>query len=61
MANGANVSWDIQSIVYRGNGIGYKNGDPTDAAAIQDEAETLLGYRPVVIDKPPEKTQQLIE
>jgi hypothetical protein len=48
------VNWDEQTIIYRGTGIGYKDGDKTDATAIQDQAEKLLGYRPVVIDAPPE-------
>jgi hypothetical protein len=54
MATDAGVSWDSQTIVYRGAGIGYKNGDTADATAIQDAGQELLGYRPVQIDAPPE-------
>ena len=53
LADSAGVSWDYQSIVYRGRGIGYADGDEADAKAIQDAGESLLGYRPVVIDAPP--------
>jgi len=54
IAQEAGVSWSAESIVYRGNGIGYADGEPADATAIQDAAESILGYRPVVIDAPPE-------
>jgi len=54
MANDAGVSWSTESIVYRGQGIGYADGDSGDVTAIQDAAESLLGYRPVKIDAPPE-------
>jgi hypothetical protein len=54
IAGAAAVSWDYQSILYRSNGIGYADGDPDDATAIQDAAESTLGYRPVVIDVPPQ-------
>ena len=56
IANDAGVSWDAQSIVYRGQGIGYTDGDKDDVTAIQDTAESLLGYRPVEIDEPSEPT-----
>ncbi len=52
IANDAGVSWDYQSIVYRGRGIGYADGDQSDVKAIQDAAEPLLGYRPVEVDAP---------
>ena len=52
IANDAGVSWSAESIVYRGQGIGYADGDSGDETAIQDAAESLLGYRPVVIDEP---------
>jgi len=58
IADAAGVSWRAESIVYRGNGIGYADGDSTDATAIQDAAESILGYRPVVIDAPPNPTLQ---
>jgi len=54
IAQEAGVSWSAESIVYRGNGIGYVDGDSSDATALQDAAESILGYRPVVIDAPPE-------
>lgn len=54
VADAASVSWSAESIVYRGNGIGYAEGDPADETALQDAAESILGYRPVVIDAPPE-------
>jgi len=53
IAEQAGVSWDYQSIIYRGNGIGYAEGDSDDETALQDAAESILGYRPVVIDAPP--------
>jgi len=58
IANDAGVSWSVESIVYRGRGIGYADGDTDDVTAIQDAAESLLGYRPVEIDAPPEPTQE---
>jgi hypothetical protein len=54
IADDAGVSWSAESIVYRGQGIGYVDGDPADATALQDAAKSILGYRPVVIDAPPE-------
>ena len=60
IADDAGVSWSSESIVYRGRGIGYADGDSDDVTAIQDGAESLLGYRPVEIDEPPkpEATEQ---
>ena len=58
IADDAGVSWSAESIVYRGRGIGYVDGDNGDVAAIQDAAESLLGYRPVEIDTPPEPTKE---
>jgi hypothetical protein len=52
IAEQAGVSWSADSIVYRGNGIAYANGDSADATAIQDAAESVVGYRPVEIDPP---------
>jgi len=54
IATVAGVSWSAESIVYRGNGIGYADGDPADATAIQDAAESKIGFRPVKIDAPPQ-------
>ena len=54
IADTAGVSWSAESIVYRGNGIGYAEGDPDDETALQDATESILGYRPVLIDAPPE-------
>jgi hypothetical protein len=51
-AHNANVSWDYEIIQYRKNGVAYQDGDSKDATVIIDELEKLLGYRPVVIDKP---------
>ncbi len=53
IADDVGVSWSTESIVYRGRGIGYANGESGDVTAIQDSAESLLGYRPVEIDEPP--------
>jgi hypothetical protein len=53
-ADNAGVSWDYQPILYRGNGIGYKNGDSDDAEVIQDCCESIVGYRPVEISPPSE-------
>ena len=58
IADSAGVSWDYQSIVYRGRGIGYADGEPDDVTAIQDAAENLLGYRPVEIDAPAEPSDE---
>lgn len=52
IATEAGVSWSAESIVYRGNGIGYADGDSADTTAIQDAAESILGIRPVEIDSP---------
>jgi hypothetical protein len=57
IADAAGVSWSAESIVYRGEGIGFADGAPTDGATLQDAAESILGYRPVVIDKPDEIDQ----
>lgn len=54
IAQAAGVSWSADSIIYRGEGIGYKDGDSADATVIQDAAESLIGIRPVEIDAPPE-------
>ena len=58
IANDADVSWSGKSIVYRGRGIGYADGDSDDVTAIQDAAESLLGYRLVEIDEPPKPAQE---
>jgi hypothetical protein len=58
IAQEAGVSWSAESIVYRGNGIGYAHGDSTDSTAIQDASESLLGIRPVEIDAPPQPDTQ---
>ena len=50
IAKGANVEWEYQSIVYQSKGIGYGNGEKSDETAIQDAAESLLGYRPQPYD-----------
>jgi DNA-binding LacI/PurR family transcriptional regulator len=52
VADAAGVSWSTESIVYRGRGIGYADGDAADETAIQDAAESLLGYRPRPYDPP---------
>jgi len=58
IANDAGVSWDPESIIYRGHGVGYVDGDSSDVTAIQDAAGNLLGYRLVQIDAPPQPTQE---
>ena len=58
IADSAGVSWDYQSITYRGRGIGYADGDSDDVGEIQDAAESLLGYRPVEIKAPREPTEE---
>jgi len=55
IADDAGVSWSAESIVYRGQGIGFADGDSTDVTEIQDSAESLLGYRPFEIDAPPKQ------
>jgi len=57
IAVNANVEWSAESIIYRGDGIGFADGDPSDSTAIQDAAESILGYRPVEIDAPPQTDQ----
>ena len=52
IADDANVAWSSESIVYRGRAIGFADGDGDDVSAIQDAAESLVGYRPVEIDEP---------
>jgi hypothetical protein len=54
IADVANVSWSAESIVYQAKGIGYADGEPEDGTAIQDAAESILGYRPRPYD-PPER------
>jgi len=54
IAGAVGVDWSAESIVYQGDGIGFANGDSADAEALQDAAESILGYRPVVIDAPTE-------
>jgi len=54
IADDAGVSWSTESIVYRDDGIGYADADAADADVIQDAAESILGYRPIVIDAPSE-------
>ena len=56
IADEAGVSWEAHSIEYRANGIGYANGDPADETALQDAAESLLGYRPRPYE-PPERNE----
>jgi hypothetical protein len=51
IADTAGVSWSSEGIVYRGSGIGYADADPADETALQDAAESILGYRPAVIDE----------
>lgn len=58
IADAAGVSWSAESVVYRGNGIGFADGDSADAAVIQDAAESIIGIRPVEIDAPPESDQE---
>jgi len=55
IANDAGVSWSAETIVYRGRGIGYADGDSADVTTIQDAAESLLGFRPIEIDEPPKQ------
>ena len=58
IADDAGVPWSAERVVYRGQGIGYADGDSGDVTAIRDAAESLLGYRPVEIDDPPETTDE---
>jgi len=50
IADSAGVSWSAESIVYRGKGIGYADGESADETALQDASESILGIRPVVIE-----------
>ena len=54
IAEETGVEWSSESIVYRGRGIGFGSEDADDETALLDAAESILGYRPVVIDAPPE-------
>ena len=56
IADAAGVAWDSQSIEYRAKGIGYLYGEEADETAIQDAAESLLGYRPRPYE-PPERDE----
>ncbi|AFH21825.1 hypothetical protein OSG_eHP10_00075 [environmental Halophage eHP-10] len=58
IAQSAGVSWSAESILYRGNGIGYADGDLDDVTALQDAAESIVGHRPVAIDAPPDPSQE---
>ena len=58
VADESGVSWSAESIVYRGRGIGYADGDSDDVDDIQDAAQSLLGYRPVEIDAPTEPAEE---
>jgi len=57
IADSADVSWSAEAIVYRGNGIGYADGDPDDSVAIQTAAESVIGFSLVEIDSPPGQSQ----
>jgi len=50
IAKAAGVSWDYQTILYQEHGIGYEEGDASDITALQDAAESILGYRLVETD-----------
>ena len=52
IAENAGVEWDYQTIDYRGRGISYADGDSADLTAIQDAAESMLGYPIIQIDEP---------
>ena len=52
IAEDASVEWDYQTIDYRGRGIAYADGDSADVTAIQDAAESMLGYPIIQIDEP---------
>jgi hypothetical protein len=54
----ANVSWKHQTPEYKKNGVGFSNGDASDASKIQSELERILGYPPVQIDEPTIETNQ---
>jgi hypothetical protein len=58
IAAAAGVSWSAETIVYRRNGIAFADGDPADATAIRVAAESVIGFRPVVTDAPPEPNDQ---
>jgi len=52
IADAAGVTWSAESIVYRGEGIGFADGERADETVLQDAAESILGVRPVVIEPP---------
>jgi len=58
IADAADVSWSAETIIYREQGIGYAEGDPADVTALKDAAESILGYRPVEINEPPQPDVQ---
>jgi hypothetical protein len=41
-----------ETVIYKGGHVGYPDADPADSSAIKDEIETMLGYRPCVIQEP---------
>jgi hypothetical protein len=51
-ATSADVSWNFQPIKYKNQKVGYVNGDASDASIIQDELESILGYRPMLTSEP---------
>jgi hypothetical protein len=57
-AKKSGVSWSYQTIKHTQRGIGYSDGNESDATAVKDELEKLLGYRPIEIDEPTVKSDQ---
>jgi hypothetical protein len=51
-ANNAGVSWEMQKVSYKKDGVGFTNGGKSDANLIQSEIESILGFKPVIIDEP---------
>jgi hypothetical protein len=51
-ANNAGVSWETQKVSYKKDGVGFTNGQKSDANLIQSEIESMLGFKPVTIDEP---------
>jgi hypothetical protein len=51
-AKRANVSWNYQKVAYKSGAIGFPDSDNGDSDIIQSELQTLLGYKPRVIDEP---------
>jgi hypothetical protein len=54
IAEEAAVSWDTETIVYRGNAVGYQDGDSADVPALKTASESVIGFGLVEVEPPSE-------